>query len=53
MQDLASQFPHLVEVFSIGKSFEGRDLLVAKVGKKQNYEKPAIFIEGGKEIRAM
>lgn len=47
MRKLEAEFPELVQTLVIGESVEGREMLVAKVGKKQHYEKPAIFIEGG------
>ncbi|CAB4066845.1 Carboxypeptidase B,Carboxypeptidase O [Lepeophtheirus salmonis] len=39
------------DVTSIGKSYEGRDLLVFKIGTPQPNYKPAIFIEGGIHAR--
>ena len=47
MRKLERKNPDLVKVFSIGQTFDGRDTLVAKLGKAQNYQKPAIFLEGG------
>lgn len=47
---LALKYPHLVEVSSIGKSFEGRSLKIIKVssGADKNGEaKPAIWIDAG------
>ena len=41
----------LHKVVSIGKSFEQRDMLVAKIGLEQPFKKPSIFIEGGKDYR--
>ena len=35
------------QIIPIGESFEGRTILVAKLGIKQEYKKPAIFIEAG------
>ncbi|CAB4066603.1 unnamed protein product [Lepeophtheirus salmonis] len=45
--------PSIASVFSIGKSYEGRDLLILKVGtpSPQGNIKPAIFIEGGIHAR--
>ncbi|XP_001602586.2 carboxypeptidase A2-like [Nasonia vitripennis] len=51
---LASKYPQLVEVFSIGKSFEGRALKVIKVstGAKRNGEpKSSIWIDAGMHAR--
>lgn len=42
--------PHLVRIFSLGKSPEGRPLLVAEVTNrnlKEGREKPGIWIDGG------
>lgn len=50
---LEVKYPQLVEVFSIGKSFEGRALKVIKVstGANRNGEpKPSIWIDAGKKI---
>lgn len=47
LRRLERDYPDLVEIVDIGKSTEGRSLLLAKVGKKQKYDKPGIFIEGG------
>lgn len=41
--------PHLVRLFSIGTSFEGRPLLLAEVtnrGTREGLEKPAIWLDG-------
>ena len=48
MHRLQLEFPHLVEVLTIGKTDQGRDILLAKVGKTNSiYPKKAIFIEAG------
>ena len=47
LRTLAAAAPDIVEVIDIGRSARGRPLLVAKVGRRQTYRKPAIFIEGG------
>ena len=39
---------NLQKVISIGKSFEKRDIFVAKVGYSKPYKKPSVFIEAGK-----
>ena len=44
---LRESHPDLVAVFPIGKSVEGRDILIAKVGLAKGYQKPAIFLECG------
>ena len=48
MHRLQLQFPHLIEVLTIGKTDQGRDILLAKVGRSNSvYPKKAIFIEAG------
>ena len=48
MHRLQLQYPHLVEVITIGRTDQGRDMLVAKIGKSHSgYPKKAIFIEAG------
>ena len=47
MREQEVRHPKFVKVFSIGKTFEGRDLLVIKIGARKPYEKPAVFVEGG------
>ena len=50
MHRLQLQFPHLVETLTIGKTDQGRDILLAKVGRANSiYPKKAIFIEAGME----
>jgi hypothetical protein len=50
LRDVGKAAPHLVRVFSIGKSREGRPLLVAEVTNrnlKKGREKPGLWIDGG------
>ena len=48
MHRLQLRFPELVEVITIGRTDQGRDILVAKVGQINSvYPKKAIFIEAG------
>ncbi len=50
LRDVGKAAPHLVRVFSIGKSREGRPLLVAEVtnrNTKKGREKPGLWIDGG------
>ncbi len=50
LKAVAKAAPHLVRVFSIGKSLEGRPLLVAEVTNrnlKQGKEKPGLWVDGG------
>jgi len=50
MKCLATNFSHRMSLINIGKSSEGRPLIVARVGTGQN-EKPAVFIDGGIHAR--
>ena len=50
MNYLRDKYPHLVEITSLGKSFEGRDLMIATVStgvNKKGDQKPAIWIDAG------
>ncbi|KAF2363215.1 Carboxypeptidase activation peptide [Trinorchestia longiramus] len=53
MYYLEQTFPRNVQVLNIGSSFEGRDLLVAKVSTAEfgNTSRPAIWIDGGLHAR--
>ncbi|XP_040571245.1 carboxypeptidase B [Lepeophtheirus salmonis] len=51
LYETARKNPSIATIFSIGKSYEGRDLLVFKIGTPQPNYKPAIFIEGGIHAR--
>ncbi|HTI13532.1 MAG TPA: M14 family metallopeptidase [Dictyobacter sp.] len=49
LQELVAAYPHLAELESIGKSFEGRDLWVVTLTNKETgpaSEKPAYWIDG-------
>ena len=49
LRDLAGQFPGLVELASIGKSYEGRDIWVATVTNLETgpaADKPALWVDG-------
>ena len=50
---LSTRFPDQAQLISIGKSVEGRELRVIKIGKPQSYgiPKPAIWIDGGIHAR--
>uniref|UniRef100_A0A1I8AC41 ShKT domain-containing protein n=1 Tax=Steinernema glaseri TaxID=37863 RepID=A0A1I8AC41_9BILA len=50
-QALATHFPDRVQIASIGKTHEGRDIPVLKIGTKGNQKKPAIWIDGGIHAR--
>ena len=48
MHRLQLHHPDLVEIITIGRTDQGRDMLVAKVGNRNSiYPKKAIFIEAG------
>ncbi|MFA5505117.1 MAG: M14 family zinc carboxypeptidase [Vulcanimicrobiota bacterium] len=47
LKAVAQAAPHLVNVASIGKSREGRPLVVAEVTNGDGREKPGIWIDGG------
>lgn len=54
LRRLASSYPHLSSLFSIGKSVEGKDLWALKIGadnQKQNDDKPAIAYMGTHHAR--
>ena len=51
MQAWAKQYPELVELYSAGRSFEGRELWQFTITNKKtgaHTDKPAFFIEGGR-----
>ncbi|XP_065568802.1 carboxypeptidase A1-like [Artemia franciscana] len=43
---LAADFPNLIEVQTIGTSYEGRDIIMAKVSSGGGGTKPAMFVDG-------
>lgn len=45
LADLALKYPTIVEMTSIGKSFEGREIFVISLNKQQ--AKPVVIVEGG------
>ena len=47
MHYLEHKYPHLAQVIDIGKSVEGRHMLLLKIGSRKYTDKPAIFIEAG------
>ncbi|XP_059475778.1 carboxypeptidase B-like [Neocloeon triangulifer] len=51
MHQVARQHPEVAEVKTIGKSSEGRDLLVLKLGRNSQLNKPAMWIDGGIHAR--
>ena len=44
---LEKAYPDLAHVINIGKTVEGRDMLVLKIGTKRYSDNPAIFLEAG------
>jgi hypothetical protein len=47
----AADYPNLVELYSVGKSFEGRDIwqiTITNKGTGKDTDKPAMFIEGNR-----
>jgi hypothetical protein len=47
----AQKYPDLVDLYSVGKSFEGRDIWQITIANKKtgkDTDKPAFFIEGGR-----
>jgi len=47
----AAQYPNLVSVFSIGKSYEGRDLTVLRLSAGKNKKAGAFWYDGGIHAR--
>jgi len=50
MNDMGRQYPHFVGVINVTKTFEKRDLIGLKIGKRTPW-KPAIFIDAGIHAR--
>lgn len=46
LHDLANEFPDLMRLESIGKSYEGRDIWCAVVARGDDRERPALWIDG-------
>jgi hypothetical protein len=47
----AKEYPNLVELYAVGKSFEGRDIMQITITNKstgKDTDKPAMFIEGNR-----
>ncbi|OTF76498.1 organic cation transporter protein-like protein [Euroglyphus maynei] len=51
MNYLQNKYPNLVEKINFGKSFEGRELNLLRIGANSNDKKPVVFIEGGIHAR--
>lgn len=47
MSHVSHMHPDVAEILNIGKSTEGRDLMVLKLGRKTKQVKPAVWIDGG------
>ncbi|MGZ5556270.1 MAG: M14 family metallopeptidase [Candidatus Aminicenantales bacterium] len=51
LRQWAADYPNLVDLYSVGKSFEGRDIWQITISNKstgKDTEKPAMFIEGNR-----
>ncbi|KAI1889084.1 hypothetical protein AGOR_G00175410 [Albula goreensis] len=51
MHEMNRTHPHLVDMFSIGRSFEGRPLYVLQLGKRTRSYKKAVWIDCGVHAR--
>ncbi|XP_054622407.1 carboxypeptidase A6 [Dunckerocampus dactyliophorus] len=51
MFDLNTTHPHLLDMFSIGTSYEGRPLHVLQLGKRSRPQKKAVWIDCGVHAR--
>ncbi|XP_026056726.1 carboxypeptidase A6 [Carassius auratus] len=51
MFEMNRTHPHLVELFSIGQSYEGRPLYVLQLGKRSRPSKKAVWIDCGVHAR--
>ncbi|GAB6031797.1 corticosteroid- binding protein [Chamberlinius hualienensis] len=51
MTRVAEKFPDVAKVITIGKTYEGRQIQVIKMGRQTNKWKPAIWIDGGIHAR--
>lgn len=51
LREWAARHPDLVELYSVGQSFEGREIWQITIANKKNLkhtDRPALFIEGGR-----
>jgi len=53
LSELANKYPSMVKVFSIGKSWEGRDIWAVKITNGDGSTKPAILFIGAHHAREM
>ncbi|XP_072513616.1 carboxypeptidase A6 [Salminus brasiliensis] len=51
MFEMNRTHPHLVDLFSIGRSYEGRPLYVLKLGNRKRHHKKAMWIDCGVHAR--
>lgn len=51
MEQLAAEYPDLVELENIGTSLEGRNLFFAKISANREANNPIILIDGGIHAR--
>lgn len=47
LHSLAKKYSNIVNTFSIGKSFEGRDIIAVKIASSSKKSKPVIVIDAG------
>jgi len=51
LQELAVNYPRLVTLESIGRSYQGRDMIVIKISSGGNGTRPVILVDGGIHAR--
>ncbi|KAF5305651.1 hypothetical protein FQA39_LY18970 [Lamprigera yunnana] len=51
LNQISSQYPNLVQLETIGQSYEGRNLRVVKISTNPSANKPIIFIDAGIHAR--
>ena len=49
--ELQNQYPHLIRVFSIGQTFEGRDIWAVRLGTTEDFDYPSVIFLGGHHAR--
>lgn len=51
LEAIAHDYPNITTLFTIGKSFEDRDLRVIKIGRKNGQAKKKIWLDAGLHAR--
>lgn len=51
LEELAVQYPDLVQLESIGLSYENREMVVIKISTGGNGNRPAVLVDGGIHAR--